>query len=550
MKRTRGKFWEEQSGDEVTGAPVDRRYMGDRTVCSPDNATNKAELMMQSLVRFHVPQGLSAVRCLVPEKVYVDRDAPPTVYEWLAKFYGGKWPVLPGEFREGNEARARRRDSSERWSIPEVKIHEAAEDTRNVLLLFGIVFKRVPATSLLDVGVTLLGCSHERDLFLFTEARFLPEGTREDASSRPEIISRLLVSSAQFSLEKVSVAEVMDRIYVDDDSFDDTDPRPTMYAEASQDPSDTEMEVDGDGTEGPDLVGETIGIESDAAAEKQRTPSPPPSLPIALPPPKPAEGPWAKCKEHWRKLCNGDTTRATGFGWYYLPTATDGLPLLADEGDFETIIIEGMERMLQRLSFLWRVDGWFSCPDKDPTTLFNSSMRFDSMRTFVSDRYTCEFIYLAMALRPDWVDRLARAEGLMAAAYFNWLPSPEQRLRFLRCNEAFARAFGRLSSRAYYAQLCGSITDYARGENRAAMAERIAAYAERGVRSRCGEWRRLLQVDDETGESEAINQLGSLGRLTDRLLPIIWNESEVLIENNPLDEDSDSEDEESTTSES
>jgi len=267
MKRTRGKFWEEQAtGEEWGRGPMDRRYTGDRNVCSPDNATNKAEMMMQSLARFHVPQGLSAVHCLVPEKVYVDRDAPPAVYEWLAGFYGGRWPVLPGEFKEGNEARARRRDTSERWSIPEAKLHEASEDTRNVLLLFGIIFKRVPATNLLDVGVTLLGCSHERDLFLFTEARFLPEGTREDSSARPEIISRLLVSSAQFSLEKVSVAEVMDRIYVDDDSFDDTDPRPTMYAEASQDPSDTEME--GNDAEGPDLVGETINIESDAAAEK------------------------------------------------------------------------------------------------------------------------------------------------------------------------------------------------------------------------------------------------------------------------------------------
>jgi len=370
-------------------------------------------------------------------------------------------------------------------------------------------------------------------------AECLPKGSREKPSDYPELFSRFLVPKRQFSISKRTAAMLMDDISIDVDSGD-VDYRGVMYNGAEQEDGG----FDGDGYDDDGYVTsgsyceykdrKTGKVYSNYAGGEivDDAPAPPPA-------PKPKVlGSWEQCKLHWKSMGGLQNRGYRGHGWYYLPPGvgegSEGLPMLPDES-YSVGMFTLVERLMRRISFLWRLDEWLSDQDKDPAEVFGEALRFDSLELFVQDRYVTELWCLAAVINSEWIRRLARAEGMMACLYFNWLDREEEKTRMLRCNEVYSKAFeGRSSSSSFYMRLRGSLADMMRGSVKATIADKLNEYVESNVLARCRAWSELMQINDETGEAEALAKCGSLGPTVEDLLPALWGILNEMSGNHPI----------------
>lgn len=462
--------------------------------------------------RAWLPPGLSARLCLVPEEVQLDRFSSdlPAVKQALARHFGGFWPPWPTTHKAGVPGR------SQRWSVATACL---SDDPGTLTVLVGLKIGQDRGLAGMSMHAYLLGFTHARDLRLATEAISLPRGSRESFSSGEEVVSRLLVERRLLDAHERSASETLDYIFMDSDAGD-VDPRPTMHNLPSQAMDDW----------GDDFAGDDASSAGGSSSSSSR-------------PAAPVESTWEHCKNEWRKMgrisAAGGQSDFRGQGWFYLPAplGEGRLPMLLDES-CQTNMFALTERISKRLTFLWKLEEWVTCPDRKADDVFVGAMRFDSLEHFVLDRYACELVMLAASIRQDWVERLARAEGLLACIYFGWLGNADDRLRMLRANEVCSKAFEGQSSRTFYRRLCGGNGAFGRSRGRTAetVAQNLCEYVNRNVLQRCATWRRLLRVDPDTGLAAALSDT-ELGPTLGPLLGELWRTIDELNERNPLNAD-------------
>lgn len=441
-----------------------------------------------------LPGGWEGKLCIVPEEVVLDRECSSCdgVQQVLANQFEGHWPPWPSTYVPALPGK------SHQWSI---LCQRLATEDRQVTILAGLKVEKMPGRGALRWQLSVIGLTHARDLRLITDSTSLPKGSRATFRSGEELVSRLVVPRELLQWTDNSVHDMRSYLFSGSNDADD------------------------------DFGGDFDDSADYGSSSSESKPEPEPPRPDR----------WEYCKRRW--LTMGRTSTAhprpqfTGNGWFYVPAPLGAgrRPMLPDES-CQTNMFTLMERLGKRLAFLWQLDDWLNCPKRDPDEVFSRVMRFDSLDMFVVDRYASELLMLAVGMRGDWVGRLARAEGMLACTYFNWLPDSESRMRLLRANEVYSQAFEGQQSRTFYRRLCGEgdVYSQSRGAMGQAVAERLFQYASDNVLKRCAEWRRLLQVDPETGLARALDQCGSLGATLEQMLPEVWQMVEDLNDRHQL----------------